>query len=477
MGLEQAHKRSSPALRGLCVCIAAVTCVLSCRGDYSHKLTDTGKPGNAKGLRQHREAIGDELCMAALGGDVDAVESLLDGRLEVDARHSCGGFTALQAAAAAGHNEVVELLLGRGAQVDVRSSHGLTALHVAVAEGRTYVMELLLNSGANVNARTGGPLLPYLSHPPVRGWTPLHFAAHARYQSAVALLLDKGAEVNPEDDQGFTPLHDAAVAGHTDVVTLLLAEGAKHDIFSASAVGTVDGAKELIEADPALVHARDRRGRTALYYAARRGDGQLVECLLAHGAEAKARARDGLTPLAVAASSGHLHAVKLLLANGAEVTSAALEAAVRSDQAAVLQVLLAGRPRMPKGAIANALCAAAEMGDVELAELLLDANADLNYLSPQYHPTPLAEASLFGHERLVAIFLAKGAEVNTKVFLGATALHLAASSRHQETVELLLQHGSHVNARDSQGQTPLGLALKASHDQVAEVLRRQGGVE
>lgn len=63
--------------------------------------------------------------------------------------------------------------------------------------------------------------------------------------------------------------------------------------------------------------ARDRWGASLLYYAAGKGDLDLVEALLARGAEVERSNDAGNTPLMLAAARGHLDVVKRLLAAGA----------------------------------------------------------------------------------------------------------------------------------------------------------------
>ncbi|SDO19874.1 Ankyrin repeat-containing protein [Klenkia soli] len=100
----------------------------------------------------HDDAEISLLGFAALGGSIDAVQLLLDR-----GAHADDG--SLRAAAAAGHPEVVRVLLAAGAQVDHRDPDtGRTALHAAVAAGpgggREEVVGLLLAAGADVEATT-----------------------------------------------------------------------------------------------------------------------------------------------------------------------------------------------------------------------------------------------------------------------------------------------------------------------------------
>ena len=71
--------------------------------------------------------------------------------------------------------------------------------------GRRDVLEHLLGIGANVQARDDGGLVP------------LHNACSFGHAEVVALLLKAGADPNAKDNWAFTPLHEAAVKGKIDV--------------------------------------------------------------------------------------------------------------------------------------------------------------------------------------------------------------------------------------------------------------------
>ena len=64
------------------------------------------------------------------------------------------GLTALMCASKEGHYEVVELLLGKGAQVDLQDSRGWSALMYSCASGHSRVAKVLLEYGANADLQS-----------------------------------------------------------------------------------------------------------------------------------------------------------------------------------------------------------------------------------------------------------------------------------------------------------------------------------
>ncbi len=103
------------------------------------------------------------------------------------------------------------LLASPGFQVDAANAAGETPLMLAAIKGRIDWVRRLLDRGAAVNRA---------------GWTPLHYAASGPEPKAVALLLERNAEVDARSPNGSTPLMMAARYGTEDSVRLLLARGA-----------------------------------------------------------------------------------------------------------------------------------------------------------------------------------------------------------------------------------------------------------
>ena len=117
--------------------------------------------------------------------------------------------TALHKAASGGYNDIVQLLLTKGASIEARNRFNNTPLHLAAWHGHTNTVELLLSNGASIEATNN------------INDTPLHRAAWCGYTSMVELLLSKGASIEATDNYNNTPLHLARLHDRTRVVELL----------------------------------------------------------------------------------------------------------------------------------------------------------------------------------------------------------------------------------------------------------------
>jgi hypothetical protein len=148
--------------------------------------------------------------LATTRGDVEA---LLHS--EVPAPHGRAR-RPLMVAADVGSVALSELLLARGCSVDQANSLGVTALFVAAQEGRDDVVLLLLRRGASTT------LARHFDSA-----TPMLLAAQHGQVGAVRLLVAAGDDVcAATSDTRVFPLWSACLKQHADVVVALVAAGA-----------------------------------------------------------------------------------------------------------------------------------------------------------------------------------------------------------------------------------------------------------
>ena len=103
------------------------------------------------------------------------------------------GVTWLFRAAESGHTKTVELLLKKGADINVITSEGRTPLYVAAGNGHTETVKLLLEMGVDANAKISD------------GFTALDVAAEGGYTAIVELLFEAGADANAVASNGLIP--------------------------------------------------------------------------------------------------------------------------------------------------------------------------------------------------------------------------------------------------------------------------------
>src|SRR5256885_5307166 len=153
--------------------------------------------------------------LVARGAALSIFEACAAGELERAERliaattintYSADGWTPLHLAAFFGHAKLTELLLAHEAEVDARSrnSNGNTPLHAALAGNHKFVAALLIGAGADVNTADA------------QGWRPLHLAAANNNLDALKALIAQGADVAAANNEGKTALSLAQEKNHRE---------------------------------------------------------------------------------------------------------------------------------------------------------------------------------------------------------------------------------------------------------------------
>jgi len=416
-------------------------------------------------------AFADPIHEAAIAGNLADLKRALDASADTNAKDE-NGATALHHAAGNGHKEVAELLIAKGADMAAKDNRfGSTPLHWAAYRGREKVVEVLIAKGADVNAANS------------LGRIPVHDAADQGHKKITEILITSGAEVNAKAGNGNTPL-DLAV-NNEEVTALLRKHGGKlGSIHVAARAGNDEAVKEFL-ATGTDVNAKNNGGFTPLDAATQGNSTKTVALLRKKGG--KSGSEDSIL---VAVAMGNIDAVKQHLAAGADVElkckSCGGTALCHTTSKEVVQLLLAKGANV-NAKRNNGETPLHYAATKEVAELLI-ANSANKSAKDDSGETHLHHAAKYGRKEVVELLIAKGADVNAKRNNGQTPLHRAAGGGHKEVAELLIDNGADVNSKIEAGQytgTPLDWAegvsrrdspeVKASKKGIADFLRKHGG--
>jgi len=124
--------------------------------------------------------------------------------------------------------------------------------------------------------------------------------------------------------------------------------------------------------------------------------------------------------------------------------------------------------------VAGPLHEAARVGEIDRANALIDAGADVNELD-EYGETPLIRSILDGQPTVAMLLLDRGAAIDTRNRGGFTALHAAAYAGSSEIAEALIARGANINDQANKaGVSPLLIAAEQGHIDVLRVLINHG---
>ena len=275
---------------------------------------------------------------AARNRDIALVQVLVEAGADVGAGTRIGHYTSLHMAAEAGAGEVVEALLGAGADpsVPIQGAGGARPLHFAAASGNELAVRALVAAGADVDATEEA-----------WGQTPLIFAVSKGRTEAARALLEAGADPSMhtrvvdvaaraisdrieraernkriQAGESWEPGAAARVVREAEQRREEAQQGSQSRRALAEAASRQESQTRMIEEPEPLSYGElvgGHGGLTALLHAAREGHAETALALVEAGADIdQASAGDGTSPMLMAIINGHYDMAMLFLERGAD---------------------------------------------------------------------------------------------------------------------------------------------------------------
>ncbi|XP_068598862.1 protein phosphatase 1 regulatory inhibitor subunit 16B [Brachionichthys hirsutus] len=228
-------------------------------------------------------------------------------------RVSFAASVALLEASARNDADEVRYLLKNNVSPDLCNEDGLTALHQCCIDNYEEMVKMLLDRGACVNAQDN------------ELWTPLHAAATCGHAGLVKILIAHGADLLAVNSDGNMPYDLCEDDPTLDIIETAMANrGITQEMINETRASTerklLRDIQELLRQGEE-VNQQDSQRATLLHIAAANGYVQAAELLLEGGALMDLRDSDGWQPLHAAACWGQMHVAELLASHGASLNA------------------------------------------------------------------------------------------------------------------------------------------------------------
>jgi ankyrin repeat protein len=301
--------------------------------------------------------------------------------------------------------------------------------------------------------------------------TPLYFAVRENQLAAAAYLLEHGADplslaVNDSlleicRDRGYAELEKLLTANLAGI------QGAStkgEAVAAAVRERNLAKVRSLLDASPDLLHAGDGRSNQPIHWAVMTRQLDMIDELLARGANIEAARFDGARPIQLVSGDYYFRGWRDVPPDWP------------TTPAQVLSHLRA------RGAYCD-ICTACHIGDIDRVRELLDQDPTLANRVSEYvtyylgSGSPLKNAAAKGHLEIVKLLLDRGADPNLPeegIAPHGHALYSAAANGHHEIARLLLEHGAYPSPEVESSADALSRAISNSDQRMIDLLCSYG---
>lgn len=304
--------------------------------------------------------------------------------------------------------------------LSLSSDHGYSPLRLALEKGYLDVAQTILDNGGNVNALTASA-------------TPLMWAIQVGNSTIVKWLLVHGADVSSVNEFGYSAIKLANQIADNNITELLQDESLKcsaakiisqpiakiipqkyaYRLIKAIEDGNVEQIKALVKEDSDIVNSVNRHGDSCLLIAVANKQIKIVKYLIKIGAHLDVVGQDDFTPLMLAVS----------------------------------------------------------VGSLDIAKILVNSGAKVDFSNDSYGITALMLASSLNKALIVEFLLENEADTEIEDMDGDSPLLLAVSRGCLDVVKLLVKFGANIYFKNKNGFTAVDLAMGSPYPGIKECIR------
>ena len=350
------------------------------------------------------------------------------------------------------NTEMVAFLLENGADIHWTNDREETALTTAVIENRLEtIIQLLIDAGADINHQSldnEGNKVSILSNTIMYG-----------NEAIEDLLIANGVALNRPNNQGWCPLDYAIQSWEKPTILKLIKAGANINHF---------------------VKERQYEMGSVLYEAVKREDMELVDLLIEKGADLDNNYAGISNPIFIAVENKNHEMIYKLAAAGADLEPLLFEgktvlmAAIDKSWVAEATILLkvGANPNTLNDYGWSPLMLAANKGQMEIVQRLLEKGAEIDYCVPKemngkkmFEPgTRPVNAAIMGKQwEMFQFLIKKGASINLSV-IGMPFLLYTIDTEKFEAAKILIAAGADISEKTKRGETALYMTIGAIQD-------------
>jgi ankyrin repeat protein len=408
--------------------------------------------------------LNDALTYAIRVGNFEATKILLNSGADINFYTTKWNASPLMVAISNGHTKIVEYLLSKGANPNIKNHKNETTLMLAAKSDKLNIYKLLINKGIVINARDNS------------GNTAMLWAAEECSPIIISFLQDNGADIYDVDKYGNTTLHKS-IKNRTSTIGFLMENGVdinktnQEETLPLSYAVSKGNLKtiEYVVNKCSKLKIEPKITNNMILNAITDNRFEIFELLLDKSEIDINEVYDEYTSPLIAASS-NVEMMDYILELGFDINSTG----IRSKNALIYNV---GRNNynavkflLEKGADPNiivdykhnALNAAFGNKDLRITKILLDYDADPNML---YSNSYLFKSMIKNDNiELLKLLVENGLHLNTKFDDNTTLLHSAINSNSLQFVKYLIENGFDVSIFDDyKVDSPIIEAVKSHH--------------